>query len=368
MEMDRHRRLRRGIAALELLLLLIALAALLYLRWEQPPTPAIEPAEQSDRAAAQKTDETEETQARIAAEAVVRGRKQGVYTILLAGRDEASGCTDTILLARLDTRQHSLDLVSIPRDTLINLAWPVRKLNAVFAGAVNTGKDPVEALRRELRRLCGFSPDCCAVADLTAFAEAVDLIGGIEYELPEAMHYDDPTQDLHIHLDAGARRLNGEEAVGLVRYRAGYLNGDLDRLEVQQRFLDAAIGQVLSLGSVPRLPELAELIAAHTDTDLTAANIAWLLRQTLQCRREDVRFHIAPTTPATVAGLSYTLLEPEAWISMINDCLNPYAAPITRENLDLVYHDADGYHATSGDLRGADYYSNEEFGIRRSEW
>ena len=144
--------------------------------------------------------------------------------------------------------------------------------------------------------------------------------------------------------------------MGLVRYRAGYRNGDLDRVAVQQRFLDAAIGQILSLGSVPRLPELAELIASHTDTELSAANIAWLLRQTLQCRREELRFHTAPNTPVTVAGLSYVLLEPEDWLAMINEFLNPYAAPITRENLDLVYHDASGYHATSGLLRGAAYY------------
>ena len=191
---------------------------------------------------------------------------------------------------------------------------------------------------------------------LAVFAEAVDLIGGIDYELPEAMHYDDPAQDLHIHLEAGRRRLSGEEAMGLVRYRAGYRNGDLDRVAVQQRFLDAAIGQILSLGSVPRLPELAELIASHTDTELSAANIAWLLRQTLQCRREELRFHTAPNTPATVAGLSYVLLEPEDWLAMINEDLNPYAEPITRENLNLVYHDAAGFHATSGLLRGADYY------------
>lgn len=352
-----HRLFCGVLAAGTMLLLLLALAALLYLRWEQPPTVAgEEPAAQTEYAAAQETAEEEQPEERVAAEAVAAGRKQGVYTVLLAGRDEASGCTDTILLGRLDTQRHSLDLVSIPRDTLVNLDWAVRKLNAVYAGAVNAGGNPGEALRRELRRLCGFSPDCCAVVDLAVFAEAVDLIGGIEYELPEAMHYDDPAQDLHIHLEAGLRRLSGAEAMGLVRYRAGYRNGDLDRLSVQQRFMDAAIGQILSLGSVPRLPELAELVAAHTDTDLTAANIAWLLRQTLQCRREDVRFHIAPCSPATVAGLSYTLLEPEAWIAMINECLNPFLRPIARENLDLVYHDAEGYHATSGELRGAAYY------------
>lgn len=355
MTMKNHPGIGRLLAVAALALLLAALSWLLYLRWEQPPAISEElPVE--TRAVLHETHETGRAEAQIAAEAGIPGRKAGVYTILLAGRDEASGNTDTVLLGRLDTRQHRLDLVSIPRDTLVNLDWPVRKLNAVYAAAANAGQAPGEALRREIRRLCGFSPDCCAVVDLAVFVEAVDLVGGIDFELPEAMHYDDPAQDLHIHLDAGLRHLSGEEAMGLVRYRASYLNGDLDRVAVQQRFMDAALGQILTLGSVPRLPELAELIASHTDTALTSANIAWLLRQALQCRKEDIRFHTMPNTPATVAGLSYTLPEPEDWLPLINDCLNPYTAPITRENLDLVYHDASGYHATSGILRGADYY------------
>ena len=355
MTMNHHRGIWRLLVTTVFAMLLFVLTWLLYLRWEQPPALS-EAFPEETQAVLRETAKTGQTEARIAAEAGISGRKQGVYTILLAGRDDASGNTDTILLGRLDTLRHGLDLVSIPRDTLVNLNWPVRKLNAVYAGTANSGDAPGEGLRREIRKLCGFTPDCCAVVDLGVFVEAVDLVGGIDFELPEAMHYDDAAQDLHIHLDAGLRHLSGEEAMGLVRYRASYLNGDLDRVAVQQRFMDAALGQLLSLGSVPRLPELAELIASHTDTDLTAANIAWLLRQALQCRREDIRFHTMPNVPATVAGLSYTLPEPEKWLPMINDCLNPYTAPITRENLDIVYHDASGYHATSGELRGAEYY------------
>lgn len=357
MNVKKHRWMQRFLAIAGLALLLSALAWILYLRWEQPPAISAElPTE--TRPVLREAGDTERTEAQVAAEAGIAGRKPGVYTILLAGRDEASGNTDTVLLGRLDTRQHRLDMVSIPRDTLVNLDWAVRKLNAVYAGTANSGAEPGEGLRREIRKLCGFSPDCCAVVDLAVFVEAVDLVGGIDFELPEAMHYDDAAQDLHIHLDAGLRRLSGEEAMGLVRYRASYLNGDLDRVAVQQRFMDAALSQLLTLGSVPRLPELAELIASHTDTELSAANIAWLLRQALQCRREDIRFHTMPSVPVTVARLSYMLPEPEKWLTMINDCLNPFAAPITRENLDLVYRDASGYHATSGILRGADYYSN----------
>lgn len=336
------------------LLLLLAVAALaawlMYLRWEQPPRPA--PAE--PLASPAPTPAPAETA--LPAEGSIDGRRPGVYTLLLAGRDGASGNTDTILLARLDTAEHGIDVVSLPRDTLVNLDWPVRKLNAVYAGTVNGGGVGAEGLKREVRKLCGFTPDCYAVVDLEVFIQAVDLIGGVDFELPQAMHYDDPAQDLHIHLEAGPRHLNGEEAMGLVRYRSGYLNGDLDRVAVQQRFMAAALGQLLSLGTIPKLPELVALLAEHTDTDLSASNFAWLIRQTLRCEREDIRFHTLPTGPADIAGLSYTVVEPEEWLALLNESLSPYTLPLGPENLDLVYRDAGGYHATGGVLRGPGYY------------
>ena len=166
MYMKKHRGMRRFFAAAALLLLLLALSWLLYLRWEQPPTLAQDvPEERELRPVLRETNDSAEAEARIAAEADKSGRRPGVYTVLLAGRDDASGNTDTILLARLDTLQHRLDLVSIPRDTLVNLDWAVRKLNAVYAGTANSGGTASEGLRREIRKLCGFSPDCCAVVD-----------------------------------------------------------------------------------------------------------------------------------------------------------------------------------------------------------
>lgn len=363
MRVRRGKNRRLWIAAGVMLTALLLLAALtVYLRWERPPAPAAEsetPAP-SARATEKPADSDAETIAarRPGAAAEGRRRRSGVYTLLLAGRDGSSGCTDTILLGRLDSEAHTLELVSIPRDTLVNLDWPVRKINAVYAAAENAGGDAAGSLRREIRRLCGFTPDCCAVVDLSVFVEAVDLIGGVDFELPQAMHYDDGAQDLHIHLEAGAQHLSGEQAMGLVRYRSGYPNGDLDRLSVQQRFMEAVLGELTQLESLPRLPELAALLAGRTDTDLTAANVAWLIRQVLLCPRENIRFRTMPNTPATVAGLSYVLAEPEAWLAMINESLDPYAAPIRLEELDLVYRDESGFHATRGELRGAEYYDN----------
>ena len=61
-------------------------------------------------------------------------RKDGVYTILLAGNDDGTGNTDTIMVGKIDTVRHTIDFVSIPRDTIINVEWDNRKLNSVYWG------------------------------------------------------------------------------------------------------------------------------------------------------------------------------------------------------------------------------------------
>lgn len=349
-----RRRLRRSLAALGGAALLLAAVLLVYRHWERPPEQRREVPEISWPPQA----ETEGGRQSAFAPGTLnaRQRRPGVYTLLLAGSDDGNGNTDTILVARLDTQAHRLDCVSIPRDTLVNLDWSVRKINAVYAGTANSGGRAAEGLKAEICKLCGFTPDCYAVADLEDFIQAVDLAGGVDFEVPSDMDYDDAAQGLHIHLSAGPQRLDGRQALGLVRYRSGYWNGDLGRVEMQQRFLRAAAGQFLRLGSLPRLKELAALLAEDMDTDLTAANIAWLVRQLLLCREEDLSFQTMPTVPVTVRGLSYTAVEPEPWLELLNRCLNPYAEALEQGDLDLVYYDGSTYRSTSGVLRGPEYY------------
>lgn len=346
MNEQKKRTVRICLAVFCVLCALTAAVFSAYMIWEQPPVRQAEPSP-----AALAAPEPEEP----AEPSAPAGRTDRIYTLLLAGLDRASGSTDTILVGRLDTGRHELNLVSLPRDTLVNLPWSVRKLNAVYAGTANSGGAALEGLKEQIRCLTGFTPDCCAVVDLDVFVQAVDLIGGVDFEVPREMHYDDPAQGLSIHLEAGLQHLDGQQAMGLVRYRSGYLNGDLDRVEVQQGFLRAAAGQLVSLGSIPNLRALSQLVAEHTDTDLSPANIAFLLRQALLCK-ENIRFAVMPNTPAEVHGLSYTFVELEPWLEMLNDRLNPFEQPVTAANLDLVYRVNGAVYASSGLLRGADYY------------
>ena len=288
-------------------------------------------------------------------EAIETSRQDGVYTVLLVGNDNGNGNTDTIVLGKIDTVRHQMDFVNIPRDTLINSPWDTRRVNTVYWGTKHGGGDGLGALRWQIGRLTGFQPDSVAVIDLQDFVDAIDLIGGVWFDVPIQMDYDDEYQDLYIHLKPGYQLLDGYQSMCLCRFRSDYVTGDLGRIEMQQQFLSACSAQFLSLGNVPKARELIKLLSENMDTDLSAANMAFLLRQYMACEEEDIRFHTAPVDVATFSGRSYVLLQVDPWLELINEYFNPYDTPIRWRNVDIVYLKGEGVGCT-GSLQDPDYY------------
>ena len=147
---------------------------------------------------------------------------------------------DTILVGRLDTEGGMLDVVSIPRDTLVNVSWGVKKISTIL----NQERNDMDRFLEHLSDLVGFTADCYAIVNLKALEKLVDCIGGVYYNVPRDMDYDDPSQDLYIHIPKGEQHLNGEDAVKVLRFRngnngTGYPNGDLGRIATQQDFMKA---------------------------------------------------------------------------------------------------------------------------------
>lgn len=320
----------------------------IYFSWEKEPEIPPAPVQTVEPTARIQQAESTET-------AFENVRHDGIYTLLLVGNDDGNGNTDTIILSRFDTARNTVDIVSIPRDTIVNLDWRVRKLNAVYWSAVNDGQVGIEALSEQIKRLTGFKPDCYAVVDMDVVEQAVDLVGGIWFDVPWDMDYEDPSQQLSIHVEKGYQKLDGEQAMGVIRFRDTYSDGDLGRIQVQQQFLKAAAEQVLTAGNIPNIQKLAKLLEEGTDTNLSAANVAWFIRQFMQCEAEDINFMTAPNVPEMVAGLSYTFLELEPWLELVNSSLNPYKSPVTEANVDLVYLSAGEVKCTR-ELQGEWYY------------
>ena len=357
--------------------LALVVAVIGYSLWERPPEitiPTAAPAgtESADPSASEKpgglpddpdatpavteqpaetTDPGEAPSVQFASE-----RRDGIYTVLIVGRDVASGSTDTILIGGFDTVNHKITCVSIPRDTLINIAWSTtpKKINAVFPGYENMGKSGIDALREQVKNLLGFDVDCYAVVTIQAMEEAVDAIGGVWFDVPQDMHYYDPAQDLQIHLNAGYQLLNGEQALKLCRFRYGYAGGDIQRIGVQQSFLKALASQMLTLGNIPNLGTLIDILVKNVDTNLTAANLAWFARQFLSCRMDDVSFQTMPIGSSnTINGISFVSIGIDKWLALVNSSINPYLDEVTRSNVNILTSAGGGsFYSTNGQLAG----------------
>ena len=147
--------------------------------------------------------------------------RDGIYNILICGTDDDGTRTDTIIIAHLDTTDHTVALLSIPRDTPVATGnGGIMKINSVYAGG---GADGMQRLSGRLRELLGFPVDGYVLVNLDAFKKTVDLVGGVEFDVPQDMDYEDASQDLYIHLKAGLQRLDGEKAMELVRFRKATL-------------------------------------------------------------------------------------------------------------------------------------------------
>ena len=134
----------------------------------------------------------------------VSRRKDGFYTVLLCGTDDGNGGSDTIMLAAVDTENKEINVLSIPRDTLVNEDWTVKKINSAY------NRGGIDAVQEQVEKIVGFPVDFYVAVDLNGFIELVNAIDGIDFEVPINMNYDDPAQNLHIHFSAGQQHLDGE--------------------------------------------------------------------------------------------------------------------------------------------------------------
>lgn len=254
------------------------------------------------------------------------------YNILLYGVDNDAGGSDTNMLMRFDAVNKTVDVVSLPRDTLMSNG---HKLNSSY----NNGG--TEKLRSNIEDMLGVPVDFYVSVDLKGFIALIDQIGGVDFDVPCDMDYDDPYQDLHIHFKAGLQKLNGQQAMEVVRFRhnndnTGYGGRqDLGRIGTQQAFLKTVAQKLMKLENVPAM---AETFLKYVKTDLTLGNLMWLANQALSMGGMDaISFATLPGDGSGwYKGMSVYALDPEQVLEMTNSMLNPYATDITADDQNIL--------------------------------
>lgn len=213
-------------------------------------------------------------------------------TMLIIGADERprygdKGRSDTMILFFLNPRTHQAAMLSIPRDLRVRIpGHGMQKINASFAfGGVDLVKETIE-------REFGVDIDYWAKADFGGFVEVVDMLGGVEVDVPDVegggrgMNYDDNADGLHIHLRPGPQVLDGEEAIGFVRYRKG--DSDFARSERQQQFLKALAEQKLKLRNALQLARTAPKVLEAIETDMSFEDAVSMARAIREVRPDNL--------------------------------------------------------------------------------
>lgn len=249
--------------------------------------------------------------------------EEASYNVLCCGRDVATGLSDTVIILHIES-DGSLCAVQLPRDTYVELDGREMKLNALIANLGTSG-----AARWLEKSLC-IKIDFYLSFPADAFITAVDAVGGVELNVPFDMDYDDPYQDLYIHLKAGVQQLNGTDALSFVRYRSGYADGDLGRLDAQKSFMKAMLKAVRDKLNLASATKIINTVFPKVTTDMSLDDCIGFAKILLGNKKgaEGLVMLTLPGRALNTAETSYYVIGRSATLSVVNDRLNVYTAKI----------------------------------------
>jgi LCP family protein required for cell wall assembly len=223
------------------------------------------------------------------------------FNILLLGGDKVNKNSDTMMLANFDPVTCKVNIMSIPRDTKVIIENKTRKINYAFPHG------GVDLTVQTVSELLDVNIKYYAFIDTSAFRDIIDLLGGIDYYVPVDLNYDDPMQNLHIHLKQGQQTLNGAESEQYIRFRKPnkwtsevkkyYDGSDIMRTEVQQAFLKELMRQKLNLQNLPKLNSIISVVFQDFETNLSLNEVIKMTGYISKFKVENVNFMPMPGKP-----------------------------------------------------------------------
>lgn len=205
--------------------------------------------------------------------------------VLLMGVDEREndvGRSDTMMLLRLDPKGERADLINLPRDTRI---WLDRsehvKLNSFYAkGGADESASAVASLLK-------IPKPYWVEVNMQGFVEIIDALGGVPITLDRDYDYEDPYQDLYIHLKEGAQLLNGKQALHFVRLRYdGVGNDDISRIKRQQQFVQALQSKLMAPSNLLKVGDLMAILRNRIQTNVPQKDQLYLANLLFQARHQ----------------------------------------------------------------------------------
>ncbi|MFO7160421.1 MAG: LCP family protein [[Clostridium] cellulosi] len=255
---------------------------------------------------------------------------------LLCGIDNTNSLTDVIMVANFDSKNHKLTLLQIPRDTYVSGDVPSHKYNAVYSHH-DKNVSGMETLKAQIENDFGITIDHYAAVTTKGFRKIVDAVGGVDIDVPINMNYDDDEQDLHIHLKKGLQHLNGAKAEQFVRYRKGWSQGDLGRLNAQRIFLAALMQKIKSMSAWEIGTKIVPVVSAPNFlTDLSGYQMLEFYNLAKDINLSDAAVYTMPGEPFSLDGVDYYSVHKDELLEILNAHFVPEGTELSIYDLKIV--------------------------------
>lgn len=258
------------------------------------------------------------------------------FYCLLLGKSEAM--TDTIMVAKYSPSTGDAVLLSIPRDSFVgnnpNTATASDKINSKYQISPQRTIDAVNDLT-------GLNIKYYITVDTKALRDLVDAIGGVYFDVPIKMDYDDSSQDLYIHLEPGYQLLDGQKAEWLVRFRHNnngtsysyeYGDNDLGRMRTQREFLMAVAQQTLKLENITKINDILNVIEQEVETNIDFDTMMEYAPALLNINADNIQTDMLPGTAQYCNGVAVYLVDEDEAKQLVNELFLTSSTSTNEEN------------------------------------
>ena len=227
--------------------------------------------------------------------------------ILVIGQSQ--NLTDTLLVCSYDPKIQDVALLSIPRDTFVgrnkNTATGFDKINALYQ------LDPNKLLNK-VNDITGLGINYYIKVDTQGLKDLVDSVGGIYFDVPIDMDYDDSSQKLAIHLKAGYQLLDGNKAEQVLRFRhnndgstypAEYGQEDIGRMKTQRAFITEVIKQVAKPENITKVDDYIKIANNNVETNFNIWNLKDYAPYAIDFNTDNIKTETLPGTPEKCNGV-----------------------------------------------------------------
>lgn len=234
--------------------------------------------------------------------------KVNIMVVGVDRRTEDIGRSDTLFIMTADPKENQISMLSIPRDTRVLIpGYGYDKINHAYSLGGH------QLTEKSVERLLNMPIDHYVLIDFKSFFKIIDALGGIDIYVDERMYYEDPWDDnggLVIDIQPGMQHMDGDMAIQYVRYRDA--DGDIGRVERQQKFLKAVMDRVASPAILTKIPALIYQISASVETDLSMSQMFSLAAMFKQSKDNGMRAYMVPGEPVYIDEINYWVPNVEA--------------------------------------------------------